>query len=103
MKSVNSISTVDLDNDILKLQESYSRIGIVCRNKDISEFISELIEGMYGNTSVMPVYEAKGLEFDAVIVIDTFDKDREKELLYTACTRAQHKLIVYKIIEERRG
>ena len=102
MKSVNSISTVDLDNDILKLQESYSRIGIVCRNKDISEFISELIEGMYGNTSVMPVYEAKGLEFDAVIVIDTFDKDREKELLYTACTRAQHKLIVYKIIEERR-
>ena len=97
MKSVNSISTVDLDNDILKLQEKYSRIGIVCRNKDISEFISELIEGMYGNTSVMPVYEAKGLEFDAVIVIDTFDKTHEKELLYTACTRAQHKLIVYKI------
>ncbi|MBR2841335.1 ATP-binding domain-containing protein [Candidatus Saccharibacteria bacterium] len=52
---------------------------------------------MYGNTSVMPVYEAKGLEFDAVIVIDTFDKTHEKELLYTACTRAQHKLIVYKV------
>ena len=47
---------------------------------------------------VVPVYMAKGLEFDSVIIYT--DKDNkytndEKYLYYVAITRAQHKLIVY--------
>lgn len=47
---------------------------------------------------VTPVYMAKGLEFDSVIIYT--DKDnkytaKEKYLYYVAITRAQHKLIVY--------
>lgn len=47
---------------------------------------------------VIPVYMAKGLEFDSVIIYT--DKDNkytkdEKFLYYVAITRAQHKLIVY--------
>ena len=47
---------------------------------------------------VVPVYMAKGLEFDSVIIYtDKGNKysDSEKYLYYVAITRAQHKLIVY--------
>ena len=47
---------------------------------------------------VVPVYMAKGLEFDSVIIYtDKMNKyiDSEKYLYYVAITRAQHKLIVY--------
>ncbi len=47
---------------------------------------------------LLPSYLAKGLEFDAVIVVDckedSFDKDVELNLYYTACTRALHELCV---------
>lgn len=47
---------------------------------------------------VVPVYMAKGLEFDSVIIYT--DKDNkytndEKYLYYVSIKRAQHKLIVY--------
>ena len=47
---------------------------------------------------VTPVYMAKGLEFDSVIIYTEKDNkytDSEKYLYYVAITRAQHKLIVY--------
>ena len=47
---------------------------------------------------VVPSYIAKGLEFDAVIVYNnrenSYRKD-ERNLLYVACTRAQHELYIY--------
>lgn len=48
---------------------------------------------------VLPVYLAKGLEFDAVIIhdasSDAYGSDTERKLLYTACTRALHSLTLY--------
>jgi DNA helicase-2/ATP-dependent DNA helicase PcrA len=48
---------------------------------------------------VLPAYLAKGLEFDAVILADVsknaFGLERERGLLYTACTRALHELHMY--------
>lgn len=47
---------------------------------------------------VVPVYMAKGLEFDTVVIYtDKENKyiENEKYLYYVAITRAQHKLIVY--------
>lgn len=52
-----------------------------------------------GGISVLPVYMAKGLEFDAVILIDVDpvnyeQNDHDAKLLYVGCTRALHELVV---------
>lgn len=48
---------------------------------------------------VVPVYLAKGIEFDAVLVYDAsseaYGRENERKLLYTACTRAMHRLYLY--------
>ncbi|WP_456287428.1 UvrD-helicase domain-containing protein [Paenibacillus sp. AK002] len=48
---------------------------------------------------VIPVYLAKGIEFDAVLVYDAsseaYGRENERKLLYTACTRAMHRLHLY--------
>lgn len=47
---------------------------------------------------LVPVYLAKGIEFDAVIVADAssdvYDQPADKYMLYTACTRAMHDLTI---------
>jgi DNA helicase-2/ATP-dependent DNA helicase PcrA len=53
-----------------------------------------------GGLSVLPAYLAKGLEFDAVIIVDAVETHysqapMEASLLYVACTRALHKLHIY--------
>ncbi len=49
-----------------------------------------------GGILVVPSYLSKGLEFDSVILIDTFDKDSKLDLKlkYVSMTRALHKLVV---------
>jgi DNA helicase-2/ATP-dependent DNA helicase PcrA len=55
-------------------------------------------QGRYkGGLSVAPVYLAKGLEFDAVILVDTDENHygahvSDAKLLYVGCTRALHEL-----------
>jgi len=48
---------------------------------------------------VIPVYLAKGIEFDAVLIYDAspaaYGRDSDRKLLYTACTRAMHRLHLY--------
>ncbi|MFX3632224.1 MAG: RNA polymerase recycling motor HelD [Candidatus Pristimantibacillus sp.] len=48
---------------------------------------------------VIPVYLAKGIEFDAVFIYHAspaaYGRDNERKLLYTACTRAMHRLHLY--------
>ncbi|MEK0315868.1 RNA polymerase recycling motor HelD [Cohnella sp. 56] len=48
---------------------------------------------------VIPVYLAKGIEFDAVLIYDaspdSYGREAERKLLYTACTRAMHRLHLY--------
>lgn len=50
-----------------------------------------------GGISIIPVYLTKGLEFDAVIMIDADHhnyqhNDRDAKLMYVGCTRALHQL-----------
>ncbi|MCL6452917.1 MAG: AAA family ATPase [Alicyclobacillus sp.] len=52
-----------------------------------------------GGISVLPVYLAKGLEFDAVVLVDVdaahYDRSPlSAKLLYVGCTRALHRLAV---------
>lgn len=47
---------------------------------------------------VIPTYLAKGIEFDAAIIIDAslanYRREHERTIFYTACTRAMHRLIM---------
>lgn len=57
-------------------------------------------QGILGKVPViLPVYLAKGLEFDAVIIPDadaqSYHRESERKILYTACTRALHRLVLY--------
>ncbi|MNO27135.1 Helicase IV [compost metagenome] len=50
-------------------------------------------------TLILPAYLAKGVEFDAVLIYDastqTYHRESERKLFYTACTRAMHRLLLY--------
>ncbi|RUT41418.1 helicase [Paenibacillus anaericanus] len=50
-------------------------------------------------TLIIPAYLAKGVEFDAVLIYDgssqTYHRESERKLFYTACTRAMHRLHLY--------
>jgi DNA helicase-2/ATP-dependent DNA helicase PcrA len=87
-----SVAVITRDNNTAnKLYEELKDIiPISLLNGQSEEFNKELV--------VLPAYLAKGLEFDSVIVYSDGDSKylkNEKNLLYVACTRAQHELIVY--------
>lgn len=96
------------------ISEGYKSIAIICKtskecktahdefkkNKQLNIKLLVGKEEQYDNTIVIvPSYLSKGLEFDAVIVINIDDAYNEDELdlklLYVAMTRAQHKLYIY--------
>ena len=87
-----SVAVITRDNNTaIKLYDELKDvIPISLLNGQSEEFNKELV--------VLPAYLAKGLEFDSVIVYSDGDSKylkNEKNLLYVACTRAQHELIVY--------
>lgn len=55
---------------------------------------------------IMPAYLAKGIEFDAVILYNVsntvYSRETERNLFYTACTRAMHDLHLFSIGEKSR-
>ncbi|REK71400.1 RNA polymerase recycling motor HelD [Paenibacillus paeoniae] len=96
------------------IAEGYDSIAVITKtaaeSRDVHESLRihgvealQLItkETMDFNKGVMviPVYLAKGVEFDAVLVcdvsLDAYGRDNERKLLYTACTRAMHRLHLY--------
>ena len=98
-------------DDIKYLREKYKSVAVITRdNKTAEKLYEELknilpisllnsnMEEFNKELVILPAYLAKGLEFDSVIVYSDkkskYAKD-EKNLLYVACTRAQHELIVY--------
>lgn len=101
-----------LVQDILNLKEKgFEKICIVTKSIKEARAIFEGLKDSVDNikvlsneddydytTLVAPSYNAKGLEFDAVICYNDYDNDYtndEKYLYYVACTRAQHDLVVY--------
>ncbi|MHA7962751.1 RNA polymerase recycling motor HelD [Paenibacillus sp. CAU 1782] len=90
--------------------EGYESLAIICKTALESEEVhkallpllpeirliqketSTFIKGMV----VIPVYLAKGVEFDAVVIANAgssvYSRESERRLFYTACTRAMHEL-----------
>lgn len=93
-------------------KEGLQTIAVICKTAKESEaayaglrsipelhFISKDDVKYKSGIVVLPVYLAKGLEFDAVIVWnageDVYGEEEDRKLLYTACTRAMHQLYIY--------
>ena len=93
-KKYKSVAVITRDNITAfnLYDELKEQIPISLLNSQTEEFNKELV--------VLPAYLAKGLEFDSVIVYSDINSKylkNEKNLLYVACTRAQHELIVYSV------
>ncbi len=71
---------------------------------DVTLIDSE-ISGETTGAFVIPLQLSKGLEFDAVLVLDAdrFQADGDKRLLYVACTRALHRLNLYSLNAQAEG
>ncbi|MBA4601310.1 RNA polymerase recycling motor HelD [Thermoactinomyces mirandus] len=99
--------------DVLK-KAGYKTIAVICKTARESRMACEALEKKapfpvqqirketvqyQPGVLVIPVYLAKGIEFDAVIIYDASEKQysrkNERKLLYTACTRAMHALHIY--------
>lgn len=92
-------------------------IAIVCRDLNRTEEIGKLLKNnfyvkvidnediIYNNEGiiVIPSYFAKGLEFDAVVIIDenTDEHKEQDKLMYIMATRALHELITYKVSSKK--
>ncbi len=119
----NKVNEIKCDNKletikerINKYKENYKSIAIICKTKEevdnLYKYLSKSIElskldetttRYNGGICILPIYLAKGLEFDVVILSDVdsenYNKDNilDMKLLYVGITRALHELdILYK-------
>lgn len=93
-------------------EKGYKSIGIITRTKkeeyEVYNFLKDKVQvksivsddDEYMNDAVIiPIYLAKGLEFDVVLIYNAGNEnyccEEERLLFYTACTRALHMLCVY--------
>src|SRR5690606_14306800 len=94
------------------LDLGYESVAVICKNEKEAKTAADLLKGyaefnlIDQNTTyfpsgvvILPVYLAKGLEFDAVIIFDAsesvYSSEADRNLLYTACTRALHELSLF--------
>lgn len=108
----NSINERIIKDIEIYKEKGYKSIGIITRTikeadrvysffKDKTEVkaLTKDDDEYVNGTLVIPAYLAKGLEFDAVLLYnagnENYNSEEERLLLYTACTRALHKLNVY--------
>lgn len=99
--------------------EGYEHTAIICKTAEESEFVYESLKeelplkkiakttpSFVTGTLVIPSYLAKGVEFDAVVIYDAssdaYDRESERKLFYTACTRAMHQLCMFSLGEPSR-
>lgn len=105
------LADVFLEN-VKKLREKeYESIAFICKTIEESDRLYQLLKDktpvkkideetftFEKGLSILPVYLAKGIEFDAVIIPDaskqSYEKEADRTLFYTACTRAMHALVM---------
>ncbi len=92
--------------------EGHAAIGLLCKTEADAQRIHRLLSpalplrlivgdsiAELQGTCVIPIYLAKGLEFDAALVCDAdaahYHSEEDKRLLYVACTRALHRLSLF--------
>ncbi|MCM8710695.1 AAA family ATPase [Clostridium sp. SYSU_GA19001] len=91
-------------------QKEYENIAVLCRDLEETDRIGKVLKErehvkvidrediIYtGGIVVIPSYFAKGLEFDAVILVQDTKREGESKLNYVMATRALHELRVFKL------
>ncbi|WHE07643.1 3'-5' exonuclease [Thermoanaerobacterium thermosaccharolyticum] len=112
--SFEEICNVMLEDIDMLLSHGYKTIAVICKTKDESNKVydimkdntdlkvlnlsdEEIVEGI----NIITPYVAKGLEFDVVLVFNAskgnYKTEFDRNLLYVACTRALHRLIIYSL------
>lgn len=94
------------------LEEGWQSIAMICKTAREAAALFETVkqklsahlivsedDEFYRGVVIIPAYLAKGLEFDAVLVVGA-DQGRychqtERHILYTVCTRALHRLDIF--------
>jgi DNA helicase-2/ATP-dependent DNA helicase PcrA len=99
----------DLVYLINKLKENYKTIAVITKTQDEANNLYVALKDKIdinlinknnlnydNNINILPSYLSKGLEFDNVIIVDSFDKQNniDLKLLYVSMTRALHKLLI---------
>lgn len=99
----------DLVYLINKLKEKYKTIAVITKTQDEANNLYIALKDKIdinlinknnlnydNNINILPSYLSKGLEFDSVIIVDSFDKESimDLKLLYVSMTRALHKLLI---------
>lgn len=96
--------------------QGYEHTAIICKTLEESELVYEALKdhltlkkvtkttpSFVKGTLVIPSYLAKGVEFDAVMIYnasnDAYNRESERKLFYTVCTRAMHLLHIYSLGE----
>lgn len=66
------------------------------QQSEVLELVTEHTKALLNGILVMPIYLAKGMEFDAVILHevngDNYHTENDRQLLYVGCSRALHAL-----------
>lgn len=87
----------------------FESVAVICKTADESDLVYEALKSDYPcilvtkdtarfrkGLIVIPAYLAKGVEFDAVVIYNgsaaAYHRSVERQLFYTACTRAMHAL-----------
>lgn len=82
-------------------QKGYGEIGIIIKTDDEYNEVKNLTKDLKYNLNIITSYNAKGLEFDAVIIYNADESlysasnELDMKLLYVSLTRALHELTVY--------
>ncbi|GIO41726.1 RNA polymerase recycling motor HelD [Paenibacillus apis] len=122
VKLVNNLE--DLHRQLLlKIEqlrgEGYETIAVICKTVEESEqafaalaagvpvkLIKKTTLSFEKGIHIIPAYLAKGVEFDAVLIYNgsnnSYTREAERKLFYTACTRAMHLLHIYSLGEPSR-
>ena len=85
-------------------EKGYENIAVLCKSNDQCTEIRTGLKLPLAvekaiNLKVLPVYLAKGLEFDAVALwdvnADDYSRVNDKNIIYTAITRAMHNVKIF--------
>lgn len=93
------------------LARGHETIGVICKTRKESQLvekslakklnvhrIDETKQTFEKGVLILPIYLAKGIEFDVAVIPDassTHYSEKEQTLFYTACTRAMHELLIF--------
>ncbi|SMC23620.1 DNA helicase-2 / ATP-dependent DNA helicase PcrA [Clostridium acidisoli DSM 12555] len=116
VKTIEVSSEDNFKNKVISLvkeykEKDYESIAIICKDSNSIKKYGKLLRNIEnikiidnedmiyrGGTLVIPSYLAKGLEFDAVIILDeTSSEENYNKYMYVMATRALHELAVIKL------